>query len=103
MTNPTADGPALHFSVPSRESVAVGNVNAEPRPQVNLPGLAGERNRVGLMSPRPKALGNPGAGDGMLMTGVIVRVMRFHSSLIWSGITGSKFMTYPITLLGPIP
>jgi hypothetical protein len=53
-----------------------------------LPEFAGERNRLGLMPPSPNALGIPGAGDGWLMIGVIVRVMRFQSLVKLIEITG---------------
>jgi hypothetical protein len=54
-----------------------------PTPQMNLPGLAGDRNTVGLMSPRPKAsvLGNGNSG-GWLMIGMMVRVISIQSSPI---------------------
>ena len=57
-------------------------------PQINLLGLAGERNAVGFKSPRPKALQIPRAGEGMLMVGRIVRVIRFQSSFSVTEITG---------------
>jgi hypothetical protein len=47
--------------------------------QINFPEIAGERNTLGLISPNPNALGIPGAGDGWLIMGIIVRVIRFQS------------------------
>ena len=40
------------------------------------------------MSPNPNALGIPGAGDGWLMMGIMVRVIRFQSLFKVIGITG---------------
>src|SRR6201987_1479660 len=63
----TNAGPASPLPLPSSESVAVGNVIVGPTPQISLPEFAGERNRLGLMSPSPNALGIPGAGEGWLI------------------------------------
>jgi hypothetical protein len=60
---------------------------------MNPPGFAGDRNRVGLMSPIPKALSCPWNRDGWLMMGRIVRVMRFQSSVSLMGITGCTLRT----------
>ena len=81
-------GPALHFPLPSSESEAVGNVIVGPTPQISLLAFAGEKNRLGLISPSPDALGIPAAGDGWLMMGMIVRVIRFQSLFKVIGITG---------------
>jgi hypothetical protein len=70
---------------------------------MNLPGLAGERNSVGLMSPMPKALSMPGKRDGWLMIGRIVRVIRFQRSLSEIGMTGWTFMIQIISWSGPAP
>ena len=47
--------------------MAVGNAQAGPTPQMSLPGLAGERKKVGLMSPKPNSppvvLGGVGLPD----------------------------------------
>lgn len=51
----TMEGPAVHLPLPNSGSVAVGNVIVGPTPQISLPGCAGERNTVGLMSPSPNA------------------------------------------------
>jgi hypothetical protein len=76
-------GPRLNFPLPSLQSVAVGRVNVGPTPQMIAPDFAGERNSDGLMSPSPQALPEmlfgPGNSDGWLMTGTMVRVIRFHS------------------------
>jgi hypothetical protein len=58
--------PASHLPLPSTEAVAVGNVSVGPTPQISLPEFAGERNRLGLMSPSPKALGIPGQPQPIL-------------------------------------
>jgi len=84
----TRDGPALHLPLPNSDSVAVGNVIVGPTPQISLPEFAGERNTVGLMSPSPNALPIPGAGEGWLMMGIMVRVIRFQSLFKVIGITG---------------
>src|SRR4029077_16470779 len=88
MVSNTRPGPALHFPLPSSESVAVGNVIVGPTPQISLPEFAGERNRLGLMSPSPNALGIPAAGDGWLMMGMIGRGIRFQSLFKVIGIPG---------------
>ena len=46
LTSATADGPALHFWVPSFLSVAVGMLIEGPMPQVISPDCAGDRNPV---------------------------------------------------------
>ena len=68
-------GPMLYLPAPSWLSVAVGNVNVGPKPQMNRPGFAGERKSVGLRSPMPKALSVPGKSEGWLMMGMMVRVI----------------------------
>src|SRR6516162_3201040 len=84
----TNAGPASHLPLPSTEALAVGNVIVGPMPQISLPEFAGERNTLGLMSPSPNALGIPGAGEGWLMIGMMVRVIRFQSLFKVIGITG---------------
>src|SRR5262252_9522639 len=69
----TNAGPASHLPLPSTEAEAVGNVSVGPTPQISLPEFARERNRVGLTSPSPNALGIPGAGEGWLIIGIMVR------------------------------
>ena len=54
---------------------------------------AGDRQTLGLMSPRPKAGSMPGASAGWLMMGVIQRVIRFQAGVRWNGMTGWKFNT----------
>src|SRR4030095_3277282 len=94
MTSATAAGPILHWPLPRSRSVAVGSVIVGPRPQINSPDFAGDRKAVGLMSPNPVPLVlctvPPAVGerDGWLMIGMIVRVIKFHSSLSLIGITG---------------
>lgn len=86
MKRTLADGPALHFRVPSRSSVAVGIVIEGPRPQIAKPGFAGEKINVVLISPNPNvsppvipagSSGKPLTRSGTYMRGTIVRVMRF--------------------------
>ena len=85
-------GPRLNLPLPSRQSVAVGRVNVGPMPQMIAPGFAGDRNSDGLMSPSPQALPEmlfgPVNSEGWLMTGTMVRVIRFHSWFSLMGITG---------------
>src|SRR6516165_470982 len=88
MVSTTSAGPASHLPLPSTEAVAVGNVSVGPTPQISLPEFAGERNRLGLMSPSPNALGIPEAGEGWLIMGIMVRVIRFQSLFKLIGITG---------------
>src|SRR5271165_2103677 len=103
MVSTTRDGPALHLPLPNSEAVDVGNVIVGPTPQVSLPEFAGERNTVGLMSPSPNSLSIPGAGEGWLMMGIIVRVIRFQSLFKLIGITGSTFRFHCVASLGPMP
>ena len=49
---------------------------------------AGEKNAVNCRSPRPKSLETPDAGEGALITGRIVRVIRLMSSVSLIGMTG---------------
>src|SRR5262245_40034504 len=98
----TAAGPALHLPEPSSLLVAVGNVNVGPAPQMNFSDPAGEKNSEGLMSPRPKAWSIPGASDGWLMTGMIVRVIRFQVSVSLIGTTGCTFMIQTVRFSGPV-
>ena len=49
----TTEGPKLNFPCPRTLLVAVGKTIAGPAPQMIFPGLAGERKKVGLMSPMP--------------------------------------------------
>src|SRR5262249_7559093 len=65
----TAAGPKLNLPSPSSLSVAVGNVNVGPAPQISSPDFAGDKKNVGFMAPSPVALPIPGASDGRLMTG----------------------------------
>ena len=81
--------------------LAVGNVNVGPTPQIRWPGFAGDRKKLGLMSPSPLAFSSPGPTEGRLMIGVMTRVMRFQSSVILIGITGWTFSTYAVFSLEP--
>src|SRR5215471_16623503 len=49
----TTDGPRLNFPCPKIVLVAVGITMAGPTPQINFPGLRGERKKVGTISPSP--------------------------------------------------
>ena len=84
----TADGPALYLPEPRSRLLAVGNVNVGPAPQMNFSDPTGEKKKVGLMSPSPNALSMPGASEGWLMIGMMMRVMRFQSSVSLIGMTG---------------
>src|SRR5262245_34063338 len=88
IVNATAAGPKLNLPLPRSLSVAVGNVNVGPTPQISSPGFAGDKKNVGLMSPSPVALPSPGASDGRLITGMMIRVIRFQFSVRLIGITG---------------
>ena len=68
---------------------------------MNPVSFAGEKKKVGLISPKPNAFGAPGATAGWLMMGMIVRVSRFQSLLRLIGITGCTFMMYCVTFAGP--
>ena len=103
MVRATTAGPAAHMPLPSSESVAVGRVMVGPTPQINFPDLAGDRNTVGVDAPRPNALGTPGAGDGWLMIGMIVRVMRFQSSFERDGDHGLDVEDVLGDVVGPDP
>src|SRR5258708_10657193 len=59
----TADGPIPSFPCPRNVLVAVGNWKTGPTPQINLPGFAGDRKRVGNISPKPNTPA-PGADGG---------------------------------------
>src|SRR5438034_8567906 len=93
MKRPTTLGPMLNLPLPRILLLAVGNVNVGPTPQIRCSDLAGDRKKVGLMSPSPLAFSRPGASDGTLRIGVMMRVMRFQSSVIRIGITGCTFST----------
>ena len=60
--------------------------NAGPTPQINLPGLAGERKNVGFMSPRPYAPPVFWFGYGCHMIGWMMREMSNQSLLMCAGI-----------------
>src|SRR5262245_32717012 len=102
MVSATAVGPRLNFPIPSSEAVAVGIVNVGPTPQMNAPGLAGDRKSEGLMSPIPNALSMPGNSDGWLMMGMMVRVMRFQSWVSLIGTTGWTLRTHTVASLEPV-
>ena len=54
------------------------------------------------MSPIPKTPSLPGKSDGWLMIGMIVRVIRFQSSLIGMGITGWTLRIQTVSSLVPV-
>src|SRR5216684_8348855 len=87
-TRATTEGPALHLPWPRTLFVAVGRMKDGPMPQISLPGLAGERKKVGLMSPRPITPRFRWVTSGWYIRGTMVRVIRFHFLLTWTGITG---------------
>jgi len=49
-------------------------------PEITLPAFLGERKNVGLMSSNPVAPLYPGNNEGWLITGMMVRVIKFQSS-----------------------
>src|SRR5208283_294406 len=56
---------------------------------------------VGLMSPKPEAFGAPGAGEGWLMIGMMMRVIRFQFSFREIGMTGWTLRIYWVVWFGP--
>jgi len=55
------------------------------------------------MSPKPKVVPSPGTDPGCQISGMIVRVMMFQSSLTWNGITGWMFRMFCVPPSGPTP
>lgn len=96
-------GPADHFSVPRLSSVAVGNWNTGPAPQIMLPGFAGEMYPWYWISPRPNSSPTPGASSGWYIKGVITLLIRFQFSAILTGITGWTLRIYWRSSSGPTP
>src|SRR5260370_38381314 len=86
-TRATTDGPALHLPWPRTLLVAVGRRKAGPMPQISLPGLTGERKKVGLMSPRPITPRFVWGTAGWFLRGALTRVIKFHLSLTRTGVT----------------
>src|SRR5260370_1116443 len=84
----TTDGPPLHLPWPRALFVAVGRMKDGPVPQISLPGLAGERKKVGLASPRPVTPRFPCVTSGRYIKGTMTREITFHFSLTWTGMTG---------------
>src|ERR1700733_7078938 len=84
----TTVGPMLSFFVPSMSSEAVGTEMMGPAPQMTWPTLDGDKNNERLISPTPDAPPIPGAGSGVWITGMIVRVIRFQSFDNLKGTTG---------------
>ncbi|MFC6980720.1 hypothetical protein [Microbulbifer taiwanensis] len=79
--------------MPSRSSVVVGSRNTGPAPQV-IPfavGSFGEKNRLWVVAPRPVWVPLPGKILRWLITGSMVRLIRFQLSLIEMGMTGWIF------------
>ena len=95
MRRATAVGPAPHFSDPRTASDAVGNKMIGPTPHMSPPPVSlGERNADRLMSPSPNSLPMPPAIWGWLISGAMIRVIRFQSEFRVMGITGWKFVTF---------
>ena len=59
--------------------------NAHSQP---LTGLLGDRNAENVVGPAPKGTVFAGCSDGCQISGRIVRVMMFQSSVMWIGMTG---------------
>src|SRR5579885_1164984 len=102
MRSTTAEGPAPQRLLPTDGFVAGSNM-AGPAPQNHFPGCAGERNRDALVLPRPKLDSPPGDSAGSQVSGMMVRVIRFQSSLKWKGITGWMLSTSWVPSKGPTP
>ena len=84
----TAEGPALHFLLPSTSCVEVGSVTDGPMPQDSIPFRPGVRNGVKLISPSPVAVpppvpgissSSPGVKRDTEITGITVRVTMCQS------------------------
>jgi hypothetical protein len=54
---------------------------------------------VGFTSPSPNALGIHGGGDGWLIIGIMIRVIRFQSLFNVIGITGRTLKTHCVTFI----
>ena len=59
MVKITTEGPAPHLSDPSTSSVAVGNSNTGPTPQVSEEEFLGEKKPVKVVSPNPLVRPSP--------------------------------------------
>lgn len=94
MCSTTTAGPRPQFWLPSFGLLCVGNCITGPPPQMIFPGLAGERKAVNTVSPTPLVRSSPGESEGIEMTGTMVRVMMFQSSLTETGITGWMLSTF---------
>ena len=79
----------------------VGICTTGPAPQIQWPGLAGDRNAVNTVSPMPSLLPMSGPSAGMWITGTIVRVMMFQSFVISIGITGWMLRMFCVPFSGP--
>src|SRR5262245_28688274 len=86
----TAAGPRPHEPVRAVGIVDVGSDTIGPMPQMTAPGFFGVKNSSSWMSPTPLKLVVP-SDEGMLLTGMIVRAIRFQFVLTLKGITGWKF------------
>src|SRR3954451_5636771 len=74
---------------PRVELLALGICTTGPTPQSHpLTGLLGERNAENVVGPVPNGTVCIGCSDGCQISGRMVRVMTFQSSLMWIGITG---------------
>src|SRR4029079_1124021 len=80
-------GPNRNLPVPRIGSLAEGTVKTGPTPQMSSPGCVGERNNDWVMSPTPLVLLSKN-GLGWLSNGMMVREIRFQSSLRCIGTTG---------------
>jgi len=77
--NRTPVGPRLNLPEPRASGLeAVGSERAGPTPQVTALALAGDQNKLRLVSPIPKV--ESISPWGTLLTGMIVRAMMFHFS-----------------------
>src|SRR5262245_5410322 len=102
MVSATAVGPRLHLPAPISRALAVGKVDVGPTPETKSFDPVGDRKKLGLMSPSPKAWSMPGPSAGWLMIGVIQRVIRFQSLVSVIGMTGWTFSTQTVLSFGPV-
>ena len=79
-------GPAAHWWA-LKPSVPVGYETAGPKPSTN-PSVFGEKKKVCRVSPNPIWSPRPGADSPCEITGTMVRMIRFQSSVRCRGTTG---------------
>ena len=84
-------------------SLIVGIWMTGPTPQSQpLVGFFGDRNAENVVGPVPNGTVCAGCSDGCQISGRIVRVMTFQSSLMWIGMTGWTLRMSCVPLFGPV-